>query len=155
MTLFLRVLGKIGSSIASGCVYFCAYFLILIVSNGNTGHMELQTQTFVQGLVASVIMGLGFNMPTLVYYSTKLPLWKKLLVHLGFGMGVFFACIYAMGWYPQNGSFLSILLFIFIGFAIFFVVWFGFYSYFYIIQKADAKLINEGLKQLDKQDTQV
>ncbi len=152
MTLLFRVLNKIWNGIASGCVYLCFYILFVILTNGNTEQLNFHSFAFIQAMIVSIIMGLGFNLPTLVYCSTKLPLWKKLLVHLTLGMTVFFTCIFTMGWYPQNSSVFSIILFVLIGFAIFFLFWAAFYSYFYILQKAEAKTINDSLKKMEQQN---
>ena len=77
------LLKSIVISIGMALAIFSFVGIIFDVTGG--GVYTLENYKYTKMVIASVIVGLGFGVPTMVYKSDKLPMPVKVLVHMGIG----------------------------------------------------------------------
>ncbi len=87
---------------------------------------------------ATLGIGLGFGVPTLIY-RTGLPMALKVLIHMGVGVAVMLAASLAVGWIDFSRGWLPCLLAAVLQIAIAFLVW----LLSWIRSRKDAKEMNE------------
>ena len=52
--------------------------------------------------IATVVIGLGFGIPAVVYDNEKLSLFTQTIIHMGAGCIVMTVTAYLVGWIPMN-----------------------------------------------------
>ena len=75
------LLKSIVISIGMALAIFSFVGIIFDIAGG--GVYSLEDYRYTKMVIASVIVGLGFGIPTLVYKSDKLPTPVKVLIHMG------------------------------------------------------------------------
>ena len=139
-----KIIGRIFSGISYGCFWMVGYGMIFSFMQDRV-HFEALMNNFTSQAIGSMLVGIGFVLPTLIYGSEKLSLFIKTIIHLGIGVPFFFAVGFFLGWLPKNLGIGNIFLMILSSIAISFVIWFGFYLYY----KNEGKLINKQLKKIE------
>ncbi|MEG0997609.1 MAG: DUF3021 domain-containing protein [Clostridiales bacterium] len=129
--------------IAWGCTAFVFLSIVQILLNGNTVP-TIATQDYLKYVLSSIIIGLGFFLPSLIYENQKLSMKLKTTFHMGIGLFIYFVASLYAGWIPISlGIWAGISAFI-IMIIISFAIWFCFYIY----NRHEAKKINEILKKI-------
>lgn len=129
----------------SGITIGCTIFTIIgiIINIFNSGNFELLDWSFTKMAIGSMIVGMGFSIPSLVYESQKISLLLKILIHMGSGSVIMLITSFMVGWIPLSlGLFIpaSIILSMFITA---FIIWFCFFTYY----KKQAQKINKKIKE--------
>lgn len=143
--MFGKIIKYVLSGIAWGCTISTVICMIGVSLNGETW-VALTPRGFVAQSLASMIVGIAWVLPSMVYENEKLSLAQQALIHFSIGFVVYFPAAIYMGWIPSNGSIGQILteiLFIIFGSV---AVWFGFYFYYRHL----AKRINERIHKIVK-----
>jgi len=139
-----KIIGRIFSGISYGCFWMVGYGMIFNFMADKT-HFEAMINNFTIQAIGSMLVGIGFVLPTLIYDSEKLSLFIKTIIHLGIGVTFFLVAGFYLGWLPKDLGIGSIFLIIAGCIAVSFVIWFGFYLYY----KKESKLINKRLKKIE------
>jgi len=139
-----RIAGRVLSGISYGCFWMVCYGMIFNFMPDRT-HFEALMGNFTIHAVGSMLVGIGFILPTLIYDSEKLSLFVKTIIHLGIGVPLFLAVGFYLGWLPKDLNMGKVLLMMMGCIAVSFVIWFGFYLYY----KNESKLINKRLKKIE------
>lgn len=111
---------------------------------GYKGHFSLENYQLTKMVIASIIVGLGFGIPTVVYNKESLPMPIKVVVHMGIGCVIYTIVAYAVGWFGGAASIAQGLIIAGIQLAIAFVIWFCFMRYY----RNEAKKINEKIQEM-------
>ena len=122
--LFKSIVISIGMALA----IFSIVGIIFDIMGG--GVYTLDDYRYTKMVIASVIVGLGFGVPTMVYRSDKLPVPVKVLVHMGIGCIVYTIVAFSVGWIGGRASVLQGILIACIQLAVAFVIWFCFMRYY-------------------------
>ena len=110
------------------------------------GNMEMTNYAFSKMAIATVVIGLGFGIPAVVYDNEKLSLFTQTIIHMGTGCIVMTVTAYLVGWIPMNHGPLLMIAILLEEIALAFVIWFV----FYLQQKKLIKQMNQRVKEINK-----
>ena len=110
------------------------------------GNMEMTNYAFSKMAIATVVIGLGFGIPAVVYENEKLSLFTQTIIHMGTGCIVMTVTAYLVGWIPMNHGPLLMIAILLEEIALAFVIWFV----FYLQQKKLVKQMNQRVKEINK-----
>ena len=122
--LFKSIVISIGMALA----IFSFVGVIFDISGG--GVYSLEDYRYTKMVIASVIVGLGFGIPSLIYRSDKLPIPVKVLVHMGIGCIIYTIAAFSVGWLGGTASVSQGILIACIQLAVAFIIWFCFMRYY-------------------------
>lgn len=136
-----KIIKKIFFGIGWGCTFFviCGMISAGIVEQGA---MFSGTQ-FIKQAICSMIAGIGFSVPSIVYENDRISRGLQVLIHMGIGLIIYFIVGFYAGWIPVKGGMMSTIFTIVFMIGISFAIWFGFYIY----NKSEAKKMNKKLKE--------
>ncbi|WP_343251033.1 DUF3021 domain-containing protein [Diplocloster hominis] len=101
------------------------------------------TSDYYANIIAGIIIGLGFTIPSVVYDKEEMARGIQVLIHLGIGLTIYFIAAFWRGWVPlQYGAGMVIGMIAGI-LAVTGVIWFCFYLYY----RNEAMKINKKLKE--------
>ena len=128
-------------SIGMALTIFCLAGIVFDIGYG--GNFSLENYQFTKMVVGSILVGLGFGVPTVVYNKESLPMPIKVVIHMGIGCVIYTVVAYAVGW--LGGATLAQGLIIAgIQLVVAFVIWFCFMRYY----RNEAKKMNEKIQEM-------
>ena len=110
----------------------------------NNGNFSLAGYQFTKMLIGSVLVGIGFGVPTVVYNSDKLPHPIKVVIHMGIGCVIYTVVAYAVGWFGGAVTLTQGLIIAGIQLIVAFIIWFCFMRYY----KGEAKKMNDKIQAM-------
>lgn len=127
----MKIVKLILNGIAWGCTVSVFVIMFGCVITGDD-FLVKTSEGFIRQSIASMIVGIGFVVPTLVYYNRSLSRWIQILIHLGIGFIIYLPIAVYLGWIPINlgpkMALLSILFAVIFSFAVV-LVYFIYYKY--------------------------
>ena len=139
-TLFASAMYGIGFAailfVLTGVIFDC----------GNGGTTALYHYGFSKMALGTLVIGLGFGLPSVVYEREELSLPVQILIHMGTGSTVLLITSWVVGWMPREQGFLMIAKIAAEQLLIAFGIWFG----FYLNQKKLAQKMNQKLSELEQ-----
>ena len=93
--------------------------------------------------IGSMVTGIAFYVPALVYQNEKLSKGLQVLIHMGIGLVTYISVGLYVGWIPLQAGAWAITGTIVSAVVVSFLIWFGFYLYY----RLEAKRINAKLKE--------
>ena len=139
-TLLFNVFVSIG---IAAMMFILAGVIIDRIFHGN---MQMTNYAFSKMAIATVVIGLGFGLPAVVYDNEKLSLFTQTIIHMGTGCIVMTVTAFLVGWIPLNHGPLLMIAILLEELAIAFVIWF----LFYLQQKKLVKQMNQRVKEINK-----
>lgn len=136
------LLKSIVISIGMALAIFSFVGIIFDVTGG--GVYTLENYRYTKMVIASVIVGLGFGVPTMVYKSDKLPMPVKVLVHMGIGCIIYTIVAFSVGWLGGAASVTQGILIACIQLAVAFIIWFCFMRYY----RKEVDEMNQKIKSM-------
>ena len=136
------LLKSIVISIGMALAIFSIVGIIFDITGG--GVYTLENYRYTKMVIASVIVGLGFGVPTMVYKSDKLPMPVKVLVHMGIGCIIYTIVAFSVGWLGGAASVTQGILIACIQLAVAFIIWFCFMRYY----RKEADEMNKKIKSM-------
>ena len=136
------LLKSIVISIGMALAIFSFVGIVFDVMGG--GVYTLENYQYTKMVIASVIVGLGFGLPTLVYKSDRIPTPVKVLVHMGIGCIIYTIVAFSVGWLGGASSVTQGILIACIQLAVAFVIWFCFMRYY----RKEAKEMNDKISSM-------
>lgn len=127
-------------SIGMALAIFCLVGIVFDI--GYKGNFSLENYKFTKMAVGSILVGLGFGVPTVVYHKENLPLPIRVIIHMGIGCAIYTAVAFAVGWFGGSATFVQGLIIAGIQLAVAFVIWFCFMRYY----RKEAKRMNEKIQ---------
>lgn len=109
------------------------------------GNMEMKNYAFSKMAIATVVIGLGFGIPAVVYDNEKLSLFTQTIIHMGTGCIVMTVTAYLVGWIPMNHGPLLMIAILLEEIAVAFGIWF----LFYLKQKRLVKQMNQRISKIN------
>lgn len=127
--------------IGLGCVFFTLSSIIFdIIFKGS---FLLNHWYYTKMAIGSMITGIAFYVPSLVYQNEKLSKGLQVFIHMGIGLITYISVGLYVGWIPLQAGAWAIAGTIVIAVVVSFLIWFGFYLYY----RQEAKRINAKLKE--------
>ena len=136
------LLKSIVISIGMALTIFCLAGIVFDIGYG--GNFSLEEYRFTKMVIASIIVGLGFGIPTVVYNKESIPMPVKVIIHMGIGCVIYTIAAYAVGWFGGTATIAQGLIVAAIQLAVAFVIWFCFMRYY----RNEAKKMNEKIQEM-------
>ncbi|MBP5553807.1 MAG: DUF3021 domain-containing protein [Lachnospiraceae bacterium] len=108
------------------------------------GVYTLEDYRYTKMVIASVIVGLGFGVPSMIYKSDKIPTPVKVLIHMGIGCIIYTIVAFSVGWLGGAASLTQGILIACIQLAVAFIIWFCFMRYY----RKEAKEMNDKINSM-------
>jgi len=131
-------------SIGMALTIFCLVGIVFDI--GYKGNFSLENYKFTKMAVGSILVGLGFGVPTVVYHKENLPMPIRVIIHMGIGCAVYTAVAFAVGWFGGSATFVQGLIIAGIQLAVAFIIWFCFMRYY----RKEAKKMNDKIQTKKK-----
>ena len=131
---------SIGMALAIFCL-ICIVFDIIY-----KGNFSLDNYRFTKMAAGSVIVGLGFGIPSIVYNNDSLPMPVKVIIHMGIGCVIYTVVAYAVGWFGGSATVAQGLIAAVVQLAVSFIIWFCFMRYY----RKEAKKMNEKIQSMKR-----
>lgn len=128
-------------SIGMALTIFCLAGIVFDI--GYKGNFTLENYQFTKMVLGSLLVGLGFGVPTVVYNRESLPMPIKVIIHMGIGCVIYTIVAYAVGWFG-GATLTQGLVIAGIQLAVAFVIWFCFMRYY----RNEAKKMNEKIQSM-------
>ena len=129
-------------SIGMALTIFCIAGIGFDIAYGGT--FSLDNYMFTKMVIGAIIVGLGFGMPTIVYYKDNLPMPIRVIIHMGIGCIVYTIVAFSVGWIGNFGSVGIGILAAGIQFALAFILWGGFMIHY----RNEARKMNTRIQQM-------
>jgi putative lipoprotein len=110
------------------------------------GNIQMTNYAFSKMAIATVVIGLGFGLPAVVYDNEKLSLFTQTIIHMGTGCIVMTVTAFLVGWIPMHHGPLLMIAILLEEIALAFVIWFV----FYLQQKKLVKQMNQRVNEINK-----
>lgn len=140
-----KIMIKFIQGIAYGCTVLTVLGLIFAI-NDRGNFASLTSQEYIRNVIASMISGVGFVVPSIIYERKNLSMGMQIFIHMGVGLTVYILSALYGGWIPVDYGLRAIVLSIIIMIIMSFIIWSGFYIYF----KREAKIMNMKIQDLEK-----
>ena len=127
------------TGITCGCTISCIISMIGIEAMGYEW-FSLAPRSYTVQVIASMLIGIAWSMPSLVYENDRLSRAQQILIHFGIGFGVFLPVAFYMQWIPM-GNVVMALVSISIILLSALLIWCGFYMYY----RGETKAMNRQL----------
>ena len=131
---------SIGMALAIFCL-ICIVFDIIY-----KGNFSLDNYRFTKMAAGSMIVGLGFGIPSIVYNNDSLPMPVKVIIHMGIGCVIYTVVAYAVGWFGGSATVAQGLIAAVVQLAVSFIIWFCFMRYY----RKEAKKMNEKIQEMKR-----
>lgn len=130
-------------SVGMALTIFCIVGMIFdFIYHGN---FIMENYNFSKMVIGSILVGLGFGIPSIIYQNDKIALPMQCLIHMGIGCIIYTFVAFHVGWVP-TGRGISICLCIIIGqLAVAVLIWIFFFLYY----KKMAYEMNKKIKEIN------
>ena len=129
-------------SIGMALTIFCLVGVFFDITSG--GNYSLENYSYTKMALGSILVGMGFGIPTVVYNDESLPMPIKVIIHMGIGCSIYTAVAYAVGWFGGATTVLQGLVIAAIQLVVAFIIWFCFMSFY----RKEAKKINDKIQSM-------
>lgn len=138
-----KLLKAIMTGLSLGFTIFTLLGVLFDIINDGTSVFE--SWSFTKMAIGTIIVSLGFSIPSLIYERENLARSLQILIHMGIGCTIMLLTAFYVGWIPSSLGITEILFFCLIEILIAFTIWFGFSLYY----KKEAQKMNEQLHKLN------
>ncbi len=133
------LLKNTAAAIGTAAMIFCIVGVVIDILGDGT--LRFEDHAFTKMAVGTLVTGLGFGLPALVYENDRLPTGMQTLIHMGTGCVIMTVTAFIVGWIPTGKGLLPAAAAVAGEIAASFAVW----VVFYISAKRTARKINERL----------
>lgn len=106
---------------------------------------SIAPDVFIKYVICSAVIGLGFSVPSLIYYNERISRILQVIIHLGTGFAIYIPVAFFAGWIPTAYGAIAVALSLLCAVVFSLLVWFCFALYY----RKQAEEINR--KILEKQ----
>lgn len=143
------MVGKIISYVLRGMAWGCTISSLIctagVAFNGEGWIVEIPHGFAVQTVV-SMLVGIAWVLPCLLYQNEKLSRVLQVLLHFVIGFAVYLPSAFYMGWISSDIGPERIAAYVFFAAVVSLAVWAGFYYYYRNL----AKQMNEQIQKITK-----
>ena len=129
-------------SIGMSLTIFCLTGMIADIIGG--GNFNLDHYRFTKMVIGSIIVGLGFGVPTFIYRKDSLPMPVRVIIHMGTGCIIYTIVAYAVGWMGGSGNILKVMVAAVVQLTVAFIIWYLFMRYY----RREAKRMNDRIQEM-------
>lgn len=139
-----NVIKSIALGISWGFTVLVAYLTISVIISGDF-LANIAPDVFIKYVICSAVTGLGFYIPSLIYYNESISKVLQVIFHLGIGFAIYLPVAFFAGWIPTEFGILPVVISLAISVVFSLLVWLCFSLYY----KKQAENINK--KIIEKQ----
>ncbi len=132
------------TSVGIAAIVFCIHGVIFDFVYG--GNFHLEGYAYTKMVIGTLVIGLGFGIPTFVYENENMSTAIQTLIHMGIGCVVMTLTSYAVGWIPGEQGAAAVIAAVAGEIGIAFVIW----LFFYIHRKKLARQINQRIAEMNQ-----
>lgn len=132
------------TGLSLGCTIFTLCSVLFDAIGGGT--FLLENWSLTKMVIGTVIVSLGFSVPSLIYENEKLSRGLQILIHMGIGCTLMLITASIVGWIPTEYGISGIIIFVIIELIVAFLIWFGFSLYY----KKEAEMLNEQIEKISR-----
>lgn len=136
-----KLLTYVFQGVGSALSLFVLFGIFYDIYNG--GIFVLENASFTRMAIGSIVVGLGFSVPALIYEKENIPYATRVLIHMGIGCVIMIITAYVVGWIPKEIGILGWSSIIFTEILTAFLLWLGF-SWYY---RQEIKMIDKKIKE--------
>lgn len=141
-----NVIKSIAVGISWGFTILVLYLTIGVIISGDF-LANIAPDIFIKYVICSAVTGLGFSVPSLIYYNESISRGFQVLFHLGIGFVIYLPTAFLAGWIPTEFGLLPVAISLMISVVFALLVWLCFALYY----RKQAQAINR--KILEKQNS--
>ena len=132
------------SALISIMISMCIFVIVgMIFDQIGNGNFALTDYRFTKMVLACVVTGVGFGVPTFLYSMERLPKIFASVIHLGIGFTLYFASAVMVGWIPTGAGLMAGLISVIGMIIVGLIIWICFMKY----NRNLADKINKALEQ--------
>lgn len=132
------------SALISIMMSMCIFVIVgLVFDQVGNGVFKMENYQFSKMVLACVITGLGFGVPTFLYSLEGIPMFLSSIIHLGVGFTIYFLVAAKVGWIPTSAGLTASLVTIVGVIVVGIVIWVCFMKY----NKNLAERMNKALSK--------
>ena len=136
-----NVIKSIAVGISWGFTILVLYLTIGVIINGDY-LATIAPNDFIKYVICSAVIGLGFSVPSLVYYNERISRGLQVIIHLG---TIYIPVAFFAGWIPTAYGAIAVTISLLIAVVFSLLVWLCFALYY----RKQAQEINR--KIIEKQ----
>lgn len=138
-----KLLKKLCSGVGMGCFVFVAMLFItpIFAGDANAFFAGKTGEEWQLSALCSIVISIGFFVPSLIYENERLALWLRTLIHMVIGTIVYLLTAYLAGWMEADLGGVALELLIALGAAA--ISWLCIFLYI----KGQAKKMNQRIKE--------
>ena len=121
---------------------FCLIGVINDIAAG--GNFSLDHYRFTKMVIGSMIVGLGFGLPTYIYRIDRLPMPVRVIIHMGTGCIIYTIVGYTVGWMGGSGSIVKAVVGAAVQLSVAFVIWYLFMRHY----RKEAMEMNQKIQEM-------
>ena len=121
---------------------FCLMGMIADIIEG--GNFSLEHYRFTKMVIGSIIVGLGFGVPTFIYRKDSLPMPIRVIIHMGTGCIVYTIVAFAVGWMGGAGSIGKAIVAAAVQLSVAFRIWYLFMRHY----RKEAMKMNQRIQEM-------
>lgn len=125
---------------------FNMIFLVIAVAINADFLKNISQYNFIKYAICSVIIGIGFHLPSVIYDKPNLSLPVKSIIHLGIGFVIYLIVAFYAGWIGAGYGAIATIIFIAISIVFTLLI----YVCFYMYHKKEADIMNNKIKEIEK-----
>ena len=141
-----NVIKSIAVGINWGFTVLVAYLTIGVIISSDFLAGIAQAD-FIKYVICSAVIGLGFSVPSLVYYNERISRGLQVIIHLGTGFAIYIPVAFFAGWIPTAYGAIAVAISLLISIVFSLLVWLCFALYY----RKQAQEINR--KIIEKQNS--
>ena len=129
------------SVISIGLSLFIFCLIGIIFDFRAEGNFSLGSYGFTKMVIACVVIGLGFGVPSVVYDSERISRPVAVLIHMGTGCVIYTVTAFLVGWISVSSPLMAVII-TGLQIVLAFVIWLFFLAYY----RKEARIMNEKFK---------
>lgn len=141
----MKLLKLLLKGIAWGCT-ISTFVLIIGAAISGDAFLPTTATSFIKQAVGSMIVGIGFVVPTIAYEKESLSRGIQTFIHMGIGFLIYFPIAIYLRWLPLDLGWPIVALGVLIAVITSFVI----LAVYYLYYKKEAEKINRGINGLNK-----
>ena len=140
-----KIIKNTAMSIGISLAIFCIIGIIVDVTNH--GNFTLTDYSFSKMVIGTLLVGVGFGVPAIVYDKEHLPFPIQTVIHMGTGCIIYTIIAFFVGWIPTELGIGTCVAIVFCELTVSFLIWFCFQQH----HKKMARKMNERIQQIREQ----
>ena len=138
------VLTSTFAALGIAAAIFC--IMVVLFDILNKGNFHTESYSITKMAVGTLVIGLGFGLPAIVYNNENMSVAMQALIHMGIGCVVMTITAFVVGWVPTYMGAGAAIGTIVGEIAVAFIIWLFFYTH----HKKLAKQMNQRIAELNQ-----